>query len=61
MQFNLGDIVEMRKPHPCGSNQWQITRVGMDFKIKCLKCGRLVMLSRTDFEKRVKKVLIPQE
>lgn len=55
--FNLGDIVEMKKGHPCGGNQWEIIRLGADIKIKCKNCGRLVMISRSDFNKRVKKVI----
>lgn len=57
MQFSIGDIVEMRKKHPCGSFQWEILRIGMDFRLKCLGCGRLVMLPRSKFEKRVKKIV----
>lgn len=57
MKFNIGDIVEMRKKHPCGSYQWEILRVGMDFRLKCVGCGRLVMLPRAKFEKRVKKLV----
>lgn len=56
-QFNLGDIVETKKEHPCGSKQWEVIRVGADFKIKCLGCGRIVMLPRPKFEKSVKKVI----
>lgn len=56
-KFNVGDIVETRKVHPCGSNQWEVTRVGADFKMKCLGCGRVVMLPRVKFEKSVKKVI----
>ena len=56
-QYRIGDIVQMKKAHPCGSDRWEILRVGMDFRIKCQGCGRLVLLSRRDFEKRVKKVL----
>ncbi len=60
MEYNLNDIVEMKKQHPCKkSNQWQIIRMGADIKIKCLGCGAIVMFSRRDFEKRLKKV-IPQ-
>lgn len=55
--FELGDRVVMRKPHACGGNMWQITRTGADIKIKCLQCGRIVMLDRMDFIKRAKKVL----
>lgn len=57
MKFNVGDIVKMRKPHPCGSDLWEITRVGMDFKIKCQSCEHLVMLPRTKFERMVKSVV----
>mgnify|MGYP002514891291 CR=1 FL=1 len=59
--FNLGDIVEMKKGHPCGGNQWEIIRLGADIKIKCKNCGRLVMISRSDFNKRVKKVIFSNE
>jgi hypothetical protein len=57
MQFNLGDVVQMRKVHPCGSDRWEILRVGADFRIKCLGCGRMVMLPRVKFEKGVKKII----
>ncbi|MDD3315823.1 MAG: DUF951 domain-containing protein [Syntrophaceticus sp.] len=50
-------MVSMRKQHPCGSNEWEILRIGMDFRIRCLKCGRMVMLPRVKFEKNVKAVL----
>jgi len=56
MEYKLGDIVIMKKEHPCKSNRFEIVRVGADIKIKCLKCGRVVMLSRVDFNKRIKKV-----
>ena len=56
-QFYLGDIVETKKQHPCGSKQWEVIRVGADFKIKCLGCSRIVMLPRPKFEKSVKKVI----
>lgn len=54
MEFLVGDKVKMKKPHPCGSYEWEIIRAGADFKIKCLKCGHLVMLSRINFEKKFK-------
>ena len=59
MQIALGDLVKMRKVHPCGSDQWVITRTGADVKIKCRGCGRVVMLDRVEFEKRVKKIIAP--
>lgn len=56
-QFYVGDIIETKKKHPCGNSQWEVTRVGADMKMKCLKCGRIVMLDRESFEKRVKRVI----
>lgn len=55
-EYSLGSIVIMKKDHPCGSNEWEITRVGADIKIKCLKCGRSIMLPRIEFNKKLKKV-----
>ena len=55
--FSLGDTVQMKKPHACGSNAWEITRVGADIKIRCLTCGRVVMLDRQDFMRSGKKIL----
>lgn len=55
--FKVGDVVKMKKQHPCGTNKWQILRVGMDFRIKCLNCGRSIMMPRSKFEKRVKEIL----
>lgn len=55
--FYLGDIVQTRKEHPCGSNEWEIIRLGADIKIKCMGCGRIVMTPRPKFEKSVKKVV----
>ncbi|MBQ4088931.1 MAG: DUF951 domain-containing protein [Clostridia bacterium] len=57
MFLNLGDIVKMRKAHPCGSDLWKVVYVGADIKIKCEKCARIVMLDRPTFEKRVKKIV----
>ncbi|MDI6828419.1 MAG: DUF951 domain-containing protein [Armatimonadota bacterium] len=54
LRIRVGDIAKMRKPHPCGSFEWQITRIGLDIGMKCLKCGRRVMLPREEFERRVK-------
>ncbi|KRK36355.1 DUF951 domain-containing protein [Levilactobacillus parabrevis] len=56
--YDLGDLVEMKKPHPCGTNRWEITRMGADIKIKCTNCGHVVMLSRREFEKKLKNVLV---
>ena len=51
MEFKTGQIVKLKKPHPCGTNSWEIIRVGMDFKIKCQNCGHLLMIPRKKFEK----------
>lgn len=56
-EIAVGDVVQMRKAHPCGSDRWTILRVGADVRIKCLGCGRLVMLERPEFVRRLKKVL----
>jgi len=59
--FNLGDIVEMKKQHPCGSSQFEIIRVGADIKIKCTGCGRIVMIPRGKFKKEAKKIVVNGE
>ena len=56
-EYELGSTVVMKKNHPCGSNEWQITRIGADIKIKCLNCGRSIMLPRIEFNKKLKKVV----
>ena len=56
-EIRLGDVVQTRKPHPCGSDRWTVIRIGADIKIKCNHCGRIVMLDRAVFVKRRKKVL----
>ena len=59
--FNLGDIVEMKKQHPCGSKQFEIIRVGADVKIKCMECGIIVMIQRNKFKKDAKKIVVSAE
>ena len=59
MKLGVGDVVELKKPHPCGSKAFTITRVGMDFRIRCTGCGREVMLPRAKIEKNIKKVVKP--
>ena len=56
--YDLHDIVEMKKKHPCGVNRWEIVRMGADIKIKCLGCGAIVMFSRREFEKKLKKIVV---
>jgi len=57
MQYRVGQVVQLKKTHPCGSDCWRILRIGMDFRIKCIKCGRSVMLPRSRFERRVKRLV----
>ncbi|HAC1069804.1 TPA_asm: DUF951 family protein [Listeria monocytogenes] len=59
--FHLNDIVEMKKPHPCGTNRFKIIRMGMDIRIKCEGCGHSVMIPRREFERKVKKILVKAE
>jgi hypothetical protein len=55
-EYKLGDKVIMKKGHPCGANLWKIVRLGVDIKIKCLNCGRIVMIPRIEFNRKLKKV-----
>lgn len=55
-EYKLGSVVVMKKQHPCGTNSWEITRVGADIRIKCLNCGRSIMLSRIEFNKKLKTI-----
>ncbi|MCL2019731.1 MAG: DUF951 domain-containing protein [Oscillospiraceae bacterium] len=57
MNINVGDILEMKKPHPCGGNKMAVLRVGADFKLKCTFCGHEFMSPRSKCEKKVKKIL----
>ena len=56
MDIQINDILTMKKQHPCGSKQWQVLRIGMDFKLKCLGCGHEVMLPRSKAEKNIRTV-----
>ena len=57
MEYKLNDIVIMKKNHPCGNNKFEIIRLGVDIKIRCLGCNHVIMIPRVDFNKRVKKVI----
>ena len=59
MDIQIGDILTLKKKHPCGSNTWRILRVGADFKLKCLGCGHEVMKPRGKIEKSVKEIERP--
>jgi len=56
-EIKLGDVVRLKKKHPCGSYEWQVVRLGADIGIKCLKCQHYVLLERSVFERRVKAFL----
>ena len=56
MDIRVGDILTMKKPHPCGGDRWAVLRVGADFRLRCLGCGREVMGPRSGFEKKIRKI-----
>ena len=60
MDIRAGDILQLKKPHPCGEKLWLVTRVGMDIKLKCTRCGHEVMQPRRKVEKMIRKV-VPKE
>ena len=55
MDVQVGDVIQTKKPHPCGANRFDVLRVGMDFKIKCQGCGHEIMLPRAKIERNIKK------
>ena len=59
MQFEIGDIIRLKKKHPCGSFEWEILRVGADFRLKCTGCGQQIMIARRRVEKNVKEIRKP--
>ena len=61
LNYTLGTKVVMKKQHPCGSNELEITRLGADIKIKCLNCGRTVLIPRIDFNKKLKKIISQED
>ena len=56
MDVNVGDILLMKKQHPCGGKRFEVLRIGMDFKIRCITCGREVMVPRSKAERNIKKI-----
>ena len=56
VKLEVGDQIKMKKPHPCGSSEWEILRVGADFRLKCMGCGHQVMVTRKLVEKNTKEV-----
>lgn len=57
MQLYVGDIIKLKKQHPCGGYNWEILRVGADFRIKCTTCDRQVWLPRSEVERRIKEIV----
>ncbi len=57
LQVSIDDVVQMRKPHPCGGDTWRVVRIGADIGLRCLTCDRKVLLRRADFERRVKRLV----
>ncbi len=57
VRYYVGDVVKTKKTHPCGSDEWQVNRIGVDFSIVCCKCGHRVLIPRPKFEKAVKKII----
>jgi hypothetical protein len=57
LEIKLGDVVRLKKVHPCGSYEWQVVRLGADIGLKCLKCHRRVLLERSTFERRVREIV----
>jgi len=57
LNYELGTKVVMKKQHPCGTNLWEIVRLGADIKIKCVNCGRIIMLPRIEFNKKLKRIV----
>ena len=55
-RFDVGDIIKMKKPHPCGSHEWEVLRVGADFRLKCMGCGHQIMVPRKLVEKNTRQI-----
>lgn len=60
ISYEIGDIVRLKKQHPCGSSEWEVLRVGADFRLKCLGCGHQIMISRRQVEKSTREIRKPE-
>ena len=56
-EYNVGTLVIMKKGHPCGTNEWEVVRVGADIKIRCTGCNSIIMMPRVEFNKKLKKIV----
>ena len=61
VDVRVGDVLEMKKPHPCGNHRFEVLRVGMDFRLKCVECGREMLVPRQKTEKHIRKIIHPEE
>ena len=59
MDIHIGDKLKMKKAHPCGAFEWEVLRVGIDFRLKCTGCGHMIMIPRKQAEKNVKQIISP--
>lgn len=56
MNINVGNIIKLKKQHPCGSYEWEVLRIGADFRLKCVGCGHQIMIARKNVEKNIKEI-----
>lgn len=61
MELKLHDVVELKKEHPCGSHRWEILRVGMDIRLRCVGCGHEVLIPRRKAEKSIRRIVPPED
>ena len=61
MEYRLHDVLELKKEHPCGSRQWEVLRLGMDIKLRCLGCGHEFMQPRRNIEKMIKRIVVKED
>ncbi|MCM1120146.1 MAG: DUF951 domain-containing protein [bacterium] len=57
MEINVGDVLRLKKQHPCGGREWEVLRVGADFRLKCLGCGHQIMIARRLLEKNIREIV----
>ena len=57
MEISVGDVVKMKKAHPCGSYEWEVLRIGADFRLKCVGCGHQIMIARRVIEKNIREIV----
>ena len=60
-KYDVGNLVIMKKGHPCGENLWEVIKLGADIRIKCTKCGRIVIIPRIEFNKKIKKIILKEQ